>query len=264
MLYVKLIVMPIVMIIVTLASKKWGNTVGGLIASLPWVAGPILIFISLEQGKEFVVNSLPGVLVGIMGWLVFCSTFVVVGERYKAFWALIAGYIAYFIWGGLMKEVLDLYGMHTWYIITFLAVLIVLKLFPKVKNDAKESDKKLKYDLLLRVMMITSFVLALTHFAKLLGPGWSGIMAPFPIMTAVLGVFVHYTQGNYQTRTLFYGLLFGSFGFITFLLLLYHTLPHFSIFLSFLIAMGSNVVINLGLHFLLARRRPSYDNPPNS
>jgi hypothetical protein len=257
MLYVKLIVMPIVMIIVTLASRKWGNSIGGLIASFPWVAGPILIFMSIEQGSEFVVKSLPGVLVGIMGWLVFCSTFVLVGERYKAFWALIAGYAAYFLWGAMMKELLSYLSMNTWYIITFLAILIVLKIFPKVKNDAKESNKKLKYDLLLRVIMITSFVLALTHFAKLLGPGWSGILAPFPIMTAVLGVFVHYTQGNYQTRTLFYGLLFGSFGFITFLLLLYHTLPHYTIFLSFLIALSSNLVISLGLHLLLARRRTS-------
>jgi hypothetical protein len=257
MLYVKLIVMPIVMIIVTLASRKWGNSIGGLIASFPWVAGPILIFMSIEQGSEFVVKSLPGVLVGIMGWLVFCSTFVLVGERYKAFWALISGYAAYFLWGAMMRELLGYLSMNTWYIITFLAIIIVLKIFPKVKNDAKESNKKLKYDLLLRVMMITSFVLALTHFAKLLGPGWSGILAPFPIMTAVLGVFVHYTQGNYQTRTLFYGLLFGSFGFITFLLLLYHTLPHYTIFLSFLIALSSNLVISLGLHLLLARRRTS-------
>jgi hypothetical protein len=247
--------MPVVMYIVTIASKKWGNTFGGILASLPWVAGPILVFMSIEQGKSFVVSSLPGVLVGIMGWMFFCSTFIVVGRKYSSFYCLIAGYLAYILFGVLIKNLLPFFGIQVWYFITFCAILLILKFFPTTDFEPKREVKKLKYDMLLRILMITSFVILITHFAKLLGPEWSGIMAPFPIMTAVLGVFIHYTQGNYQTRALFYGLLNGAFGFITFLLILHYTLPVNSIFISFLIAVSVNILISLSLHQILLRRK---------
>jgi hypothetical protein len=61
-LWIKLIMMPLVIGGVTLASKKWGNAVGGIIASLPWIAGPIMLFFTLEQGVDFTVSSIKGII----------------------------------------------------------------------------------------------------------------------------------------------------------------------------------------------------------
>ncbi len=247
--------MPIVMYLVTMASRKWGNSFGGILASLPWVAGPILIFMAIEQGKDFVVSSLSGVMVGIIGWLIFCTSFILVGRKFNSLYSLLAGYIGYLCFGIIMKNILPLLGIYHWYCISFAAIITTLIFFPKVADDSRESKKTLKFDMLFRILMITSFVILITHFAKILGPEWSGILAPFPIMTAVLGIFVHYTQGTYQTRKLFYGMLSGAFGFITFLLLLYITLPQWSIFMSFFISLSINFCINFGINYFLLNRK---------
>ena len=72
---IKILLMPIVIAIVSHAIKKWGPTMAGIISCLPWVAGPILIFIAVEQGSIFAAHTIPGVMVGILGWLAFCVTY---------------------------------------------------------------------------------------------------------------------------------------------------------------------------------------------
>jgi len=47
-LLIKIILMPLVIGGVTIASKKWGNLAGGMIASLPWIAGPIMLFFTIK------------------------------------------------------------------------------------------------------------------------------------------------------------------------------------------------------------------------
>lgn len=58
--------MPSVIALVTLAIRKWGNRAGGLIGSMPWIAGPILLFFILEQGKAFGINSIQGSMTGVL------------------------------------------------------------------------------------------------------------------------------------------------------------------------------------------------------
>ncbi|MFT7273350.1 MAG: hypothetical protein ACI9V1_002887, partial [Spirosomataceae bacterium] len=42
----KIILMPLIIAGVTLAARKWGNVIGGVIAGMPWVGGAILFFIA--------------------------------------------------------------------------------------------------------------------------------------------------------------------------------------------------------------------------
>lgn len=49
----KLTIVPIFILLVTLAGRKWGSSIAGLLGALPAVAGPIIIFIAIEQGNAF-------------------------------------------------------------------------------------------------------------------------------------------------------------------------------------------------------------------
>jgi hypothetical protein len=49
----KLTIFPIFILLVTLDGRKWGSSIAGLLGSLPKVAGPIIIFIAIEQGNAF-------------------------------------------------------------------------------------------------------------------------------------------------------------------------------------------------------------------
>jgi hypothetical protein len=241
----KMIIMPFIIALVTFASRKWGNSFAGTLASLPWVAAPILYFIALEQGKQFAIDSIPGVMVGIIAWLLFCVTYIMVGMRYNAFVSLISGYIVYIGIGFVLTPVIPMISLNTWVLLSALVYILVLRYtptpIPKKTHDAKPP----KYDIPLRMVVVTVFVIVITYFAEILGSEWSGILTPSPVMTAVLAIFIHTSQGIYQVRKVFFGLFVGSPGFTLFLYLQVFLLPHLPILTSFLIGAGIEILAML-------------------
>ena len=242
---IKLILMPLVVATVTLASRKWGNMVGGILASLPFVAGAILLFIAIEQGITFAVATISGVMVGILGWMIFCIVYILVGQRFNAIISTLAGYLAYLCWGAIILRFIPLLSLPSWYVITLTLGVIGLKYFPQVDTPEVEEHRKLHFEIPLRMLLITMFVVAITYFAHILGSTWSGILTPFPIITAVLLIFTHFTQGIVQVRTVIIGLFTGMFGFTTFLFLQAYFLPAIGIFYAFLWAFLIDIVITL-------------------
>ena len=72
LLIIKLILTPLLMWLVSYASRKWGTAFGGLLSGLPLTSGPVSIYLMIEQGRGFAaesaVSSLGSVLVSIP-WL---------------------------------------------------------------------------------------------------------------------------------------------------------------------------------------------------
>ena len=250
---IKLILMPLIIAAVTLVSKKWGNSIGGILASLPWVAGPIIIFIAFEQGIDFAANSIAGSMVGIMGWFAFCAVYIVIGQKYNAFFSVLGGYLVYLLVGTILNPYIKNLSVLQWFILSLIVLSVGLRYFPKVKSEIKHTGKKLRFEIPLRMLVITIFVILLTFFAEKMGPDWSGILTPFPIMTAVLGVFTHYTQGIYQVRTIFIGLFTGLFGFTLFLFLQAILMPKYGIFVSFSVAVFLDILITLATKVLFSK-----------
>ncbi len=103
------------------------------------------------------------------------------------------------------------------------------------------------------MVIITVFVALITYLAKILGPTWSGILTPFPIITAILASFTHYTQGAYGTSIILRGMLTGFIGFATFLFLQAKLLPHLPIATAFAIGFIANLILNLAMRYLVKK-----------
>lgn len=249
----KIILMPGIIALVTLAARKWGNVVGGVIAGMPWVGGSILLFIALEQGKNFAWSSLTGVMAGLLSWLAFCVTYMFVGQRYKPLTSMFVSMLAFLLAGAMLRNITTAFSPLLWFVILWLAISIVFRLFPKVKSQEIQVSKMIKFDIPLRMFMITAFVLILTYLAGLLGPTWSGILTPFPVITAVLAVFTHYGQGMQQVRLTFIGMFTGVFGFSSFLISLVYLLPLHGIAFSFSVALIVNVAAALFAKFIFGK-----------
>ncbi|WP_080238262.1 hypothetical protein [Spirosoma rigui] len=240
-LLVKITLMPLVIGLITVISRKWGYKVGGLVASMPWIAGPILLFFILEQGTAFGIRSVPGILTGIISLISFCYCYAQLSKHFNWLITILTSYLVYV----LVALLFDLFKFNLFvvYGITLMCVVVALYFFP-VPTAHQPPAKRLPFDMLIRMVVATLFVILITGLATVLGPTWSGILTPFPIITSILAIFTHYLQGNNATVTVLRGLVSGLFGFTTFLFLQAFLLQAFSVGISFLLALLVNLVIN--------------------
>lgn len=241
-LLLKIVLMPSVIALVTLAIRKWGSKVGGLIGSMPWVAGPILLFFILEQGKAFGINSIQGAMTGILALISFCVSYAAFSRKLTWLPTLLISYGLYTATALLFKY-LQL-TLFVSYAVVIGSVLLGLRVFPSPIGPPVAA-RRLPFDIPIRMVVATLFVLAITQLASVLGPNWSGILTPFPIMTTILAIFSHTLQGSRAAITTLRGLVIGLLGFTTFLFLQAFLLNEFSIALSFGIAFAVNVLINV-------------------
>ncbi|WP_018623091.1 hypothetical protein [Spirosoma luteum] len=241
-LLLKVTLMPSVIALVTLAIRKWGNRAGGLIGSMPWIAGPILLFFILEQGKTFGIHSIQGSMTGILALISFCFSYASLSRKLTWLPTLLLSYGLYTI----TAVIFNYLQLSLWlsYGVVLGCVLLALRLFPVPGNTAI-TPRRLPFDILIRMLVATLFVLVITGLATVLGPNWSGILTPFPILTSILAIFTHTLQGSDATILTLRGLLIGLFGFTTFLFLQAFLLPEFSVAISFGIAFLVNAGINL-------------------
>ncbi len=240
-LLIKVMLMPLVIGLVTLVSRRWGNKAGGLVASMPWVAGPILLFLIIEHGKPFGIEVLPGVLTGIISLICFCYGYALLAPHLSGIWTLLLSYLA-FVLAALLVSAIQ-FNLVTSYCIVISSVLLALRFFPN-PAVAPSTNRRLPYDLPIRMVVATLFVIAITGLASVLGPTWSGILTPFPIITSILALFTHYLQGSSAAIVALRGIMMGLLGFTTFLFLQAFLLPSYSVGQSFLIALLINGTIN--------------------
>ena len=199
---IKLLLMPLLIAGVTLCVRRWGAGLGGWIGGFPWVAGPISFFMAWEQSPAFAADTIPSALMGAVGTFFFAFTYAALSSRWSWLPTLLASYGAFFV-----VAVLSFYFTPPLFggIAVSLSVLTgVLYFFPKPK-EADAAPRPPRMDIPLRMLVATLFVLALTQAAERLGPEWSGILTPFPIMTSTLAVFTHAQQGSSATVRIMYG-----------------------------------------------------------
>lgn len=242
LLLLKVTIIPTVIALVTLVIRKWGNKAGGLIGSMPWVAGPILLFFIFEQGKAFGIHSIQGTMTGILALISFCFSYAALSRTLSWLPTLLLSYLVYTI-TALLLNYLRL-NLVASYVLTIIGILAALRFFP-ASTAQLSTGRRLPFDILIRMLVATLFVLLITGLARLLGPVWSGILTPFPILTSVLAIFSHSLQGSSATSAILRGLVIGLLGFTTFFFLQAYWLNLFPITLSFGLAFVVNTLINL-------------------
>jgi len=219
----KLFLIPTLIGVISLAGRLWGTGISGWLASLPIVAGPIVLFMALEHGPAFAARAAHNTLIGLISLSAFCFVYSWLALRRHWLPSLLAGWLAFFILTFIFSRLpLSLPFSFIWVI---LLLLIVLKWFPRPPVGLNPALPRL--ELLLRMAAAAFLVTLLTALAGALGPHLSGLLAPFPIIATVLAVFTHHFQGGPAAVQLIRGLVTGFFTFAVFFLVLALALePH--------------------------------------
>jgi hypothetical protein len=113
-----------------------------------------------------------------------------------------------------------------------------------------------KWDLPLRMGIAVAFVLSITGFAALLGPKWSGLLAPFPAFTLIMTAFSHQQHGVAAAHLLLYGVVSGALGAIGFFCVVAFGLTSLGTIATFTLAVLAALAVNgLILAIMLRGRR---------
>jgi len=236
----KLTLTPILILAASLASRRWGQAIGGWLVALPLTTGPVTFFLALEQGTSFAARAAEGALGGAAAEACFALAYGIAAGRSAAA-ALVAASLSFAVAGTLLQAA----DFPVWAqaVLTAGSLAVALWLMPRRAAKPVVPLRPPGWDLPARMVVATSLVLALTTVAPFLGPRLSGLLATFPIFGAVLAFFAHRQQSAAAARQVLTGLLAGLYGFAAFFLVLGLALERLGVAAGFLAAAATTMVV---------------------
>ncbi len=260
---VKLFLAPSFVVGASLVARRYGPAVGGTIAGLPVVAGPILLAYALEHGSTFAARAASGTLLGLLSLAAFVVVFGRLSPRLPWLACVLAGWLA-FIAG---TAVLDNVALPSGLALT-LALGVVLAgfgvgllLLPPLAGRVYGAGQRPAWDLPARAACAAALVLTLTAIAGWLGPRLSGLLAPFPIITSVLAAFTLVQRGAVEAVRLLRGMLCGFVAFALFCATLAATLEDLGTAAAFALATCVALVAQAIVLAVLRRRAAEMEEP---
>lgn len=227
----KILLTPALIWAVSLAGRRWGPAVSGLLIGLPLTSGPVALFITLERGPDFARQTATGILLGSISVALFCLVYGWLAALRQS-WLVAMG-------GGWLATILSTLALDQVSVAGLAAlglaagVILALNwLMPRAPSGA-ESGPTPWWDIPARMVVATAFVVALTEAAPALGAHLSGLLATLPIYASILVGFNHALFGPPQAIRFARGLALGLFGFIAFFAVLEALLTTAPLWLSF-------------------------------
>ena len=249
----KLLLTPLLITAATLTGRRWGPAVSGWLIGLPLTSGPVSIILALQHGPDFASRAAIGTLGGQLSVLVFCLTYSYASHKMNWFFSALTAVLAFWV-STLIENRFSLLLLPM-FALLILVTCLLIGLISAGPTPTAANPSAPKWDIPVRILIATTFVLSLTTFSDALGPQLSGLISPFPIYGIVLAAFAHYQQGAVAARQLLRGIALGSFAFSSFFLIIGGLLPGLGIVWTYLLATLTAVLIN-GLSLHLSRRFP--------
>lgn len=222
MLGLKLVLVPAFLLFVSLAGQRWGAAVAGWLVGLPLVTGPILFFLSVEQGERFAALAATAALSAVFAAMSFCLVYAHAAQRRGWLAALLLAVPAWLAAALLLTwlPASPLFAL----LVALLALLLAPRLFPVVRVVISRRPGSL-LDLFSRMLAGVVLTLSVTFAAGRLGQTWSGLLALFPILGSVITVAVHRAQGASDVTALLRAMATGYYAIVAFCFVLAITLP---------------------------------------
>jgi hypothetical protein len=268
----ELLVAPALVGAATLAARRWGQEIGGLVSAFPAIVGPVLLVAALEHGATFAARAASGTLLGLVALATFAVAYGWTAARagwrgsLAAGWAvaglagLLVGAIAAGPPGALAAAAVSLGAAHR------LLRHAAGRAHPPRRADgttralgsapgdrdpavgdpgAPRGGEPLvpRWDLQLRMALTALLVVTLTAAASRFGAIVGGVLAALPVLASILAVFTHARYGAAAVVDLLRGMLGGMAGFVAFCALVAVLVEPLGIAASFAVATVSALAI---------------------
>ncbi len=247
----KLIITPLLMLMVSLAVKKWGSFVGGILSGMPLTSGPIAIFLSIEQGPAFAAKSASSALAGLAAVLVTYLGYLLLSRRFS-------------IWPACLCS-LSIFGFTSFMMMLsrslplsiLISMIIIATIIWLTRNVQGEISQRVTpyWDIPLRMLAATTLLVAITSSAHALGPQVSGLLSPVPVIAWPLTLFAHVHGGRKEMMGLVRGNAVSAVGVIIFYLIISGLILSMGIFTTFVVAFMASICVTALL--ISALRQPA-------
>jgi hypothetical protein len=229
----KLILSPLLIGAVSLLGRRWGPAISGWLIGLPLTSGPVILFLALDQGTAFAAASARAIMPGIISVGIFCLTYSRLARHWGWLPTMLAGWLMVLASTTVLSQVTV--SALGGFVAVVVALTAILRLLPDTRGAPLMTTPP-RWEIPLRMLIATAFVLTVTGLAQVLGPHLSGLLAPFPIFATILSVFTHRGQGAAAAGKLLRGVVLGSFSFAGFFLVVAALLQPAGIGVTFLCA----------------------------
>ena len=211
----KLLITPVLIGTASLAGRRWGPAVSGLLVGFPLTSGPIIVFLALERGTAFAQATAIGMVGSACSQAAFALAFAIVARRAAWPFGLTAATLAFLATTALLAPMALTLVPVT--VAAVAATSAALRLLPEgLGTDVMAPRPLPHWDLPGRMIVATAFVIVLTTVSSALGPRLTGLLSSFPVYAAVLTSFAQHQQGVAAALRFLRGLLLGVYGYVAF------------------------------------------------
>lgn len=249
----KLLLTPTLIGLISLAGRRWGPTLSGLLVGLPLTSGPIAFFVAFNQGVSFASATAMGTLAGTISQAAFCVAYSRLAFRFGWIVTVLVSSLV-FITSTLALQFLNL-PLIPLYLLVILSLILALRFKARDIDPSPAPAKPLPdWDIPARMIVATTYVVLLTSIAPHIGPHLTGLLSPFPLYAAILAVFAHRLEGPSPSVRVVNGLVVGLFGFASFFLVLSGLLPLVGMIAAFAVAIVTVLTIQVAALQMLRRK----------
>jgi hypothetical protein len=238
----KILLVPVIIGLISVAGKIWGPRLSGMLGGLPVIVAPVLVFVTLDHGTAFGVEAAKAALAGVWSLAIYCFLYALASRSLGVASSLSCGLIGFGVgtWfsANVPLPVLLMLGLVCVTIVAFLVRL------PDHEHPGviHQSDGR---EIGLRMLAAAALVLLITLASSVIGPRLSGLLAPFPISGTILTGFTHYHSGALAARRLLDGFLKGLFGMALFSAIYATALPSLGIVMTTLLGVVLAVTVSV-------------------
>jgi hypothetical protein len=220
---VKVLAAPLLIGFASLAGRRWGPNVAGLMGGLPLVGAPVVIAVWLTHGAAYAEQAARAAPAGLWANIVYMLVVGGVSARFRWYLAIPFGWLCY-LGAALLIEASGLALSLALGIAAlpglWLAAMIAL---PRPKQLPPRTHLP-PIELLARMAAAAALVLSLTTAADAFGPQLTGLLSGAPVAAVVIPAFTFATAGRDALLLTLRGFLTGLIGFGAFFLILGHSM----------------------------------------
>jgi hypothetical protein len=239
----RILLAPVAVLVGTVAQRRFGHAISGLIVGLPLASLPLLWLVALQHGTAFASSMTSALLVGsiaeaVVLWLyarltLHVSPLLALGGTLVAF-AFVAGAANFLKLSAILAA-----------LITAAGFALALWLWPSNGSDTTSPTGRSR--LWLRLVLSAVFTLVLVSLAGRLGPVVSGLVDALPAMSLMMAFMTHQDHGANASSTFLRGVTRGSYSYLVAMVVLAETLRGGNLLLAFAWAMGAALAVQAGV-----------------